>query len=146
MMNTIRVLLVEDDKDTASLLQCSLGQNGFEVTTADSGDAALIALDQSNFDAMVCDMTLPDCTGFELMPIVREWHEIAAVALSDKASQKQIDQILAAGFDALLAKPADLDKLSALLRKLTRKPTHSRPLVQPTDVASEMTELTHVHH
>ncbi|MGE5607734.1 MAG: ATP-binding protein, partial [Bacillota bacterium] len=63
----LRVLLVEDHADTAKLIGRLLAAEGHQVVTAGGVTPALAATQASEFDAMVCDLGLPDGSGHDLM-------------------------------------------------------------------------------
>lgn len=63
-----KILLVEDDQFLSSLLKSRLERDGgFVVTLAQTGTAALAALQQSSFDLMLLDLILPEKSGFEIL-------------------------------------------------------------------------------
>src|SRR6185503_15055069 len=77
-------ILVVDDEDTIRLVLAKyLRTRGFEVSTAESGDAALEALAGVRFDLMLCDVRMPGLSGVEILPAVLESNpELGVVMLS----------------------------------------------------------------
>src|SRR5438270_12524134 len=77
-------ILVVDDEDTIRLVLARyLRTRGFEVATADSGDAALETLSGSRFDLMLCDVRMPGLSGVEIVPRALEANpDIGVVMLS----------------------------------------------------------------
>src|SRR5262245_53606173 len=71
-MNTFRVLVVEDDEQVRSFLNERLKREGYEVRTADSGNAGLSLLETSIFDAALIDIHLPDMLGIELLEAAKK--------------------------------------------------------------------------
>jgi CheY-like chemotaxis protein len=69
-MPALRLLVVEDDADLRSLLRRGLDEEGFVVTTAVDGESALTAA-QSNPDALVIDIGLPDADGRDVCQALR---------------------------------------------------------------------------
>jgi PAS domain S-box-containing protein len=108
--DAISVLVVEDAPDTLEMLSKVLKSRGFEVRLCESAAEALRAASASSFDVVLSDIGMPDIDGYELMRLIRllpHMSEVAAIALSGYAAEKDIDAALAAGFDVHLPKPID---------------------------------------
>ena len=63
-----RILVVDDESTIRLVLSRYLVTRGFEVETAESGDAALDALSRARFDLMLCDVRMPGLSGVEILP------------------------------------------------------------------------------
>jgi signal transduction histidine kinase len=113
----MRILLVEDDHDTAKVLTMLLESIGHEVTTAHDCATGLAALDEAAFDLLISDLGLPDGSGHELMTRHKS-KGIKAIALTGYGSEADIQASLAAGFDCHLTKPVTLDQLVQAMRRL----------------------------
>ena len=108
----IRVLVVDDDEDARELLQIALERRGYAVTLAGSVADATRVLSSQKFDALVTDVTLEDGSGLALRGV----GDVAiACTLTGHASPADEARARAAGFNAHLVKPVDLDALCALL-------------------------------
>jgi DNA-binding response OmpR family regulator len=112
------VLIIEDDRDTAESLADFLRlRYGYRVTTAADGLTGLRMAVADAPDAVVCDLGLPRRNGL----LVAE--ELAAtlpakpllIAITGYADQVPADLARDAGFDHLLAKPADPEAVAALI-------------------------------
>ncbi len=115
----IRVLLVEDHKDTGRVLKQLLEQFGYEVCIANSVGSALHFAGNKPFDLVVSDIGLPDGNGLELIRKLRSNpHPFKSVALSGYGMEDDIDKSLEAGFDVHLTKPVDLKKLKEVLDEM----------------------------
>ena len=113
-----RILLVEDHADAAEMLRELLALSGHEVTVASSGPAALATLRQRAADVVLCDLGLPDMSGYEVARAVRGDPSLAAiplVALTGYGQPEDRARTSEAGFDEHLVKPVGLDELSAVL-------------------------------
>jgi PAS domain S-box len=110
-----RILLVEDHGDTALALARLLKMRGHEVSTVSTVEHAQAQLKNDEFDLLICDIGLPDGTGYELIKAVRSRSRIAAIAVTGLGMQSDVDKAIAAGFDAHLTKPIDLHKLEAAI-------------------------------
>ncbi|MFL6227581.1 MAG: PAS domain S-box protein [Pyrinomonadaceae bacterium] len=128
----VRVLLVEDERDTRELIKTILERCGASVTEAASAHEALAALESSTPDVLVSDIGMPGESGYELIRQVRargaqHGTAIPAVALTAYAGTQDRRRALLAGFHTHLAKPVEPDELLAVVSSLSvRKtpPTH----------------------
>jgi len=116
MMTLRRILLVEDDPDTAETLADLLRSEGFDIFVATSVAAAL-ERDISEFDLVLSDIGLTDGSGLDLMRQLRARKNVPGIALSGYASEADIQASQEAGFSAHLVKPVSLDKLVATIRR-----------------------------
>jgi len=76
-----RILLVDDDPEVRRVCREALERAGHQVTVADTGAAALEALRQTDFDAGVLDIVLPDLSGLDLLSAMHERNGDAVVVL-----------------------------------------------------------------
>jgi len=113
-----RVLLVEDHRDTAMLMTRLLKRYGYQVHTADSVASALSAADAQEFDLVVSDIGLPDGSGLDLMPQLRERHSLRGIALSGFGMEEDVARSHTAGFAAHLVKPVDSKQLEQALQRV----------------------------
>jgi signal transduction histidine kinase/ActR/RegA family two-component response regulator len=111
-----RVLIVEDDVDTATMLSLFLEGHGYDVSVAHTVDEARTKLG-AEWYAIVSDIGLGDGSGLELARSVQalEDQPRILVALSGYGTDEDIEASQEAGFDTHLVKPVDLDQLVALL-------------------------------
>ena len=108
-----------------------LGEAGFRVSVAASGEAALAALEGTPFDALVLDLSLPGIDGLELCRRIREKLDTPLLMLT--ARGEPMDRVvgLELGADDYLPKPFEPRELLARLRALLRRgrgPRASAPL------------------
>jgi DNA-binding response OmpR family regulator len=112
-----RLLVVEDDIVSLCALARLLTRAGHEVTTAVNLAEARAAAAAHTFDFAICDLGLPDGSGLDLMPQLREHHGLRAIALSGHSDEEHRRQARDAGFVDYLAKPVDIaDILRAIER------------------------------
>lgn len=76
-----RILLIDDDQDICTLLSKFLEKKGFEVFTANSGEAAVKLLRSQSFSLVLCDYRLPDTNGIEMLRRIKVLHPNAAVII-----------------------------------------------------------------
>ena len=110
------VLVVEDHFDTRNVLVQVLSSWGHEVRSASTAGEGLEAVSKSSFDVILCDIALPDETGWDLMKKVRATNKkICGVALTAYSSDVDRQLSRAAGFNFHLTKPPDTDRLHAVI-------------------------------
>lgn len=110
--HSIAILLVEDNRDTAYLMETALNLMGHKVKTAGTVSEALELAAQQSFDLLISDIGLPDRSGFELLKDLRaKGQHLKAIALSGFGRQEDIDKSLDAGFLEHITKPVELQAL-----------------------------------
>jgi PAS domain S-box-containing protein len=117
-LENIRVLIVEDDIDSAEFVSQLLEEYGAHAIIATTADEALGILARSPFDILISDIGLPETDGYQLMEQLRrkdaaEGALIPAVALTAFARVEDRTRALLAGYQAHLSKPVDGSELVA---------------------------------
>jgi DNA-binding response OmpR family regulator len=119
----MRVLLVEDHAAMREMIADHLGERGFAVDAAASGEEALAAIAVGRFDAVVLDLGLPDLDGMEVLAAMRRSNlGLPAIILTARDSVDNRLLGLNAGADDYIVKPFDLAELDARLRAVLRRP------------------------
>jgi len=121
----LRVLVVDDERDTCEVLEAVLRRGGAEVRACQSAAAALAALEGWWPDVLVCDIGMPGEDGYALMRKIRTrgtppGRPLAAVALTAYARFEDRQQALAAGFQRHVPKPFDTEELVTTVASLGR--------------------------
>jgi PAS domain S-box-containing protein len=117
---TLRVLVVDDNVDAAQTLGALLEMRGYAVALAHDGASALTLAALSPPQVVFLDIGLPDRSGFEVAPALRELDGMAGatlVALTGWGAEQDRRRSSEAGFDAHLTKPADFNSVQQLLRE-----------------------------
>jgi CheY-like chemotaxis protein len=112
---------VDDNHDAADALGEILALSGFIVTTEYSGEAAVRAVEQDVPDAVLLDIGLPDIDGYEVCRRLRARalsKQPVVIALTGWGQDKDRDRAATAGFNGHLTKPAEPDRVLALLQEL----------------------------
>jgi two-component system KDP operon response regulator KdpE len=117
---TIRVLIVEDDKEIRNLLRTSLSVEGFEVQTATSISEASAMLQHALPDLLLLDLGLPDGDGEQLVRQLRTQHNLPILIISARHQEAQKIRLLDAGADDFLVKPFSVPELLARIRVALR--------------------------
>ena len=108
-----RLLLVEDNPQTLSLLKRLLTSKGYQVVPASSAFEAVTAVDESPhpFDVLVSDIGMPDLNGWDMMELLGGRAPPRSIAVSGFVGDSDRQRSLAVGFAEHLPKPVDLDRL-----------------------------------
>lgn len=118
----MRILIVEDEPKTASLLRNALSSEGFDVVTEDDGEAGLAAAMGDGFDALLVDIMLPKRDGLSLVRELRAGGKTTPVLmLSARGDVEERVEGLDAGADDYLPKPFATSELMARLRSILRR-------------------------
>lgn len=117
---SLRVLVVEDDREIRALMQSSLSVEGFEVQTAVSLSEATALFRHDLPDVIVLDLGLPDGDGVELVQEVRQRHATPIIVVSARHQEAQKIRLLDAGADDYLTKPFSVNELLARIRVALR--------------------------
>ncbi|HEX4053711.1 MAG TPA: PAS domain S-box protein [Tepidisphaeraceae bacterium] len=112
-----RILVVDDNVDTCTVMKIVLQSKGYDVRTADSVSAALQAVDAENFDLLVCDIGLPDGSGLDLMRQLLAKKSIKGIALSGYGMEEDVRRSKQAGFIDHLTKPVSMRQLEMVIRR-----------------------------
>jgi two-component system OmpR family response regulator/two-component system response regulator QseB len=118
----MRLLLVEDDTILGSSLKKAFEKHAYGVDWLQDGEAAMAALEDLAFDAVVLDVNLPKIDGLEVLRSVRKRRNtVPILLLTARDTSVQKVEGLDSGADDYLVKPFDLDELLARLRALIRR-------------------------
>ena len=114
-----RILVVEDDEKSRRLLTDVLGYHGYEVAAVESGEQGLDEARARVPDAALLDIQLPGISGFDVLAELRSWSSrVPVVAVTASAMDQDRKMILAAGFDAYVAKPVNIRQLLETLEAI----------------------------
>jgi DNA-binding response OmpR family regulator len=119
---TVRALIVEDEENLVRLLRGYLEREGFEVSEARDGLAALKAAREVNPDVILLDWMLPKLDGMDVLRELRRFSDAYVIVLT--ARVEEVDRIvgLSTGADDYLTKPFSPGELVARIRAMLRRP------------------------
>src|SRR3984893_14177760 len=117
-----RILLVEDEVQTANAVRESLEQAGFQVSWSPNGSSGLRLLASNAFDAVILDWMVPELSGLELLKKLRkEGKKVPVLLLTARDALEDRIRGLDTGADDYLVKPFALAELAARVRALVRR-------------------------
>jgi len=116
------ILVVEDEESLREALKLNLELEGYEVTTADTGPAALKTVKSEYFDLIILDIMLPEIDGITVCETIRMQHnDVPIMFLSARNSSADRVEGLKKGGDDYLTKPFNLEELLLRVDKLIIK-------------------------
>lgn len=112
-----RVLVVDDHPDSAEASCMLLTLLGHEACAVTNGMQALAEVERSHPDVVICDIDLPDISGYEIARRLRSRHgtELYLAALTGWSQPMDRERAFAAGFDQHLIKPASAEQMQAVV-------------------------------
>jgi len=127
----VRVLVVDDEPNILATMQPLLKGQGYEVTSAMSGRAALAALQHEVPDVIVLDLGLPDMDGVDVCRQMRETTAVPILVLSARGAEGDKVAALDAGADDYVTKPFGAEELLARIRAALRRVDGPSPSSEP---------------
>lgn len=141
MMNeTARLLIVDDDDSTRVAITASMNSIGFTAETADTYQSAIERCKSHAYDAIVCDVNLPDRDGFDILRWVKaNAPSTAVIMFTGFASVRSAVEAIREGASEYITKPDPDGKLESAVNRILQSP-HAHP----ADPASFTTESTNM--
>jgi two-component system, OmpR family, response regulator len=128
-----RVLVVDDEPNISALLGATLRLVDFEVRVAETGNGALVAIEEFDPDLVVLDVMLPDLDGFEVARRLRSTgRRVPVLFLTARDALEDRISGLSAGADDYVTKPFSLEEVVLRIRAILRR---SRPELAPVETA-----------
>ena len=132
------ILIVDDYPDALDIWALYLGSLGYRVSTAGDGESAIAQAERLLPDLIVLDLELPRLSGFEVAEHLRanpDTQLIPLIAATGYSHEKQLDRARAAGFDRIVVKPCDPDRLVEEIERLLA--IVDGPVIQPNSMTGE---------
>lgn len=129
-LESLRVLVVEDNADSRDAICEMLGKVGAQVFAAADGLDALDHIIANPVDLVLCDLRMPNMDGFEFLMALRQWagQSTPVIAISGQASSADHARTHHAGFEAHIDKPFDerrvVEEVGAVMRQRTPHRIH----------------------
>lgn len=122
MEETIRILAVDDEPDLRALLRILLGNKGYAVTEAASGNEAVELLRRDpRFDLIIMDIMMPGLSGVEACGKIRAFSTAPVLFLTAKGTMQDKAEAYGSGGDDYLVKPFSQNELLMKVESLTRR-------------------------
>lgn len=129
LVTTHRVLVVDDMADIAELLCLQLERLGHTCASADTGHRALAVAESFRPHVVLCDIGLPDLSGYEVARVLRGRPGGSALYLAAITGWAQVEdhaQAIAAGFDRHVAKPTSPTVIREIMIDVAMRRLHAR--------------------
>ena len=114
-----KVLVVDDDNGSRQMLRRLLVRHGYQVTLAESGEAALAAVAEGRFDIVLLDLMMPGMDGFELLCRLRTTQsviQLPVIMLTGRGEQELVMRAFGEGANDYITKPFDFELVDARIR------------------------------
>lgn len=125
-----RILVVDDEKEIADVIELYLKNEGFEVEKFYTGKDALVSIEKAAPDMALLDVMLPDIDGFEVLQKIREKYNFPVIMLTAKTEYMDKINGLMLGADDYMAKPFNplelIARVKAQMRRFTKYNTGGR--------------------
>jgi len=121
-MTTARLLVVDDELSMREFLAILLTRQGYEVTTADSAEAAIALLKSEPFALVISDVNMPGMSGLELLAFINEMNFDTSVLLvtAYSTAEKAVEAMKLGAYD-YIAKPFKVDEIQILVKNALEK-------------------------
>ncbi len=122
----LKIVIVEDDPDTAEMLERMLRIRGYDVFKVFTASEALFHISDQKPDAVLLDVMMPDFSGLDVLREIRKevsLRDIPVIIVSARAMPTDIKQGLEAGAEYYLAKPVSFHDLNNVLNEVLARRT-----------------------
>lgn len=116
-----RILIVEDDPDTVSLLKLILRRGGYDVISAGGGKEGLEKFRNFEPDLVLLDLMMPDMDGWEMFSQLKQISAVPVIILSAVTGKEHVVRALQLGVDDYLTKPFYNDEVTARVQSVLRR-------------------------
>jgi hypothetical protein len=118
-VKTLRILLVEDHRDTRQTLARLLKHFGHDISVAENTKGALEILASKTLDVVLSDIGLPDGSGYDVISEAKRKQRVKGIALTGFGTEEDVKKSKRAGFDFHLTKPVDFHELRSVLAEVS---------------------------
>lgn len=114
-----RILIVDDEELVRNYVRRALASRGWEITVADNGAAALAMAGQKDFDAVICDLKMPDMRGEEVIKRIRAlFPDMKIIAITGSVSNLTNPIVPGVELEGFLIKPFGIDEIRNLMQRV----------------------------
>lgn len=144
------ILVVDDEKEIAELIEIHLMSQDYKVTKAKNGVEALKFLDENHFDLVLLDVMMPKMDGKETLKRIREKFNIPVIMVTAKTSEKDKVEGLTLGADDYVTKPIKplelIARVKAQLRRFTVLNPNKVEAEEPNEISIRNLYVNKVTH
>lgn len=137
------ILIVEDDKELADLLTDFLHEEGYTVSSVDSGERAVQLFERYGARLVVLDINLPDVNGFAVCSKLREKADTPILIVSARTDKEDKLSGFDLGADDYIDKPYDIDILIAKIKGIFKR-RYQREILSVNGVTLNLADRTAV--
>jgi len=120
--NDYRILVVDDVKEISDLMYMFLSRQGYNVDSVESGDEAIKRLKKECYDLIICDLGMPQVSGWDVIKVVESLDKKPKIGLitgwADMLDSLNKDDM---GVDFIISKPIKYKKLSTIVKETLLK-------------------------
>jgi CheY-like chemotaxis protein len=139
-----KILAVDDEFVNLMIIEESLGEDGYEIVTADDGESAWQKLHEQTFDLVVLDRMMPRLDGIELLRRIKanpQWQAMPVIMQTAAGKQLQVLEGIEAGAYYYLTKPYEPKVLRTLVKTIVAELAEKNRLTQASSQLFEMLTL-----
>lgn len=144
------ILVVDDEKEIAELIEIHLMSQDYNVTKAKNGVEALKLLEENHFDLVLLDVMMPKMDGKETLKRIREKFNIPVIMVTAKTSEKDKVEGLTLGADDYVTKPIKplelIARVKAQLRRFTVLNPNKVDVEEPNEISIRNLYVNKVTH
>jgi len=145
-----KILLIEDDREAAALIAEELRERGFEINVAHSGQEGLLSIMTTTPDLVLCDVSMPSMTGYEVLQRLNEigprFGKVPLVFLTGLADRDSELKGRRLGADDYVTKPIDFDRLVLIINARLAGVARAEAKFKPSLSDRQIEILTFVAH
>ena len=118
MKSSVSILVVDDEEMMRNLLEKILSREGYQIATAENGQAALDLLSGRRFDIVISDMKMPRMNGFELLKAIKKDHpRTGVIIMTAYGDTYTVKDALLLGADEYITKPFKSYEISLIVER-----------------------------
>ncbi len=127
-MSAKNILVVDDEKEIADLIEIHLMSQDYNVTKANDGEKCLKLLEENKYDLILLDLMMPKLDGIETLKRIREKSNVPVIIVTAKTTEKDKIQGLNIGADDYITKPIKPLELLARVKAQLRRFIQLNPM------------------
>ena len=136
-----RILIIDDQAPIRRVLREILENEKYQVDDAGNGPDALQMVKGQEYDAILCDIKMPDMDGMEVLEHVKETSNVPVIMISGNSTQNEVADAMKKGAFDFISKPPDLNRLLVAVRNALDKQrlsTENKALKKAVSKQNEM--------